>query len=917
MTTSPESTKPASDQGTVLRMSFQDMIIERTRGWMNEYDEANLPRIAEAFTMSMRERGDYFSYFNLRQNNSQWRVIPGKGLVTFPIIGRSIRAKTATAVATKIQTEVESNREVPEKQAAAELARNIARYCRDKNWTKQTESTIAMLCQLARFCFVYNDYKTEGGMIVEIPETQKRAVKSGDTVYTCSSCGLQHTPATLGVDDIAEQFKSKDLGESEQHDSLHNIVENGESQTPDPAADPAIDTEYTDGEYTAADDAPTKDQDQPDEAEQPQQPAQSAPDDDESQAVLEHTANLSCPECQTNTLVMDSRARYESVDALTGEYHRRDCGFMDSRVVSPLLIRFDSYNSLGFEYKRGAWFNYHPLVPAYELLASAPHLAEKLSTGANKWSEAARLHYELNNNTSSGSGYSYRSRQYHLDDLVEVNVWWIAPHACVGFREGTGFTLPVFTFQNDQWVEDPDKAQFSIEADETIEEAYMRQYGSFSGMLVIVWQDEIIGIGNEHFCEKWTGVPWKIDPQSGFPKGEENLLKPQDAATNVCSMAYSHTRKRSMPTLIADPMGGFTEQAVKQIGQPGSTAVRQPVTADANNQDWRHFLGYLEPGEMSQHVFNFIQFIIEIAKEESGVFDETVGNTEAKETLGGRKMALNQSLSLMTPTQQSKALALVENTYIWLELWQKYAPDEAYTLIKGTFEEEWKPQDIEAFKALDIRRELAITIVEGTDIPRTQREMEERFLMAVNFGLFAEPNPLPIQIRAHIVKSVLGIDFDIGNYAAYKRLAHRRYEVLTQELEILEPNEAFTILPDAQGFPTRQLRPEILASMMQDPRTAPRDTDEHLVFIEFYTDRINGLAGAKEPDEVLIAACEAMISAHRAFTAMKATQANIVAGIAQNAAQPTQPQLPPGEGQQSQSQPGQQPQPKPQPAPPM
>jgi predicted RNA-binding Zn-ribbon protein involved in translation (DUF1610 family) len=475
MTTSPESTKPASDQGTVLRMSFQDMIIERTRGWMNEYDEANLPRIAEAFTMSMRERGDYFSYFNLRQNNSQWRVIPGKGLVTFPIIGRSIRAKTATAVATKIQTEVESNREVPEKQAAAELARNIARYCRDKNWTKQTESTIAMLCQLARFCFVYNDYKTEGGMIVEIPETQKRAVKSGDTVYTCSSCGLQHTPATLGVDDIAEQFKSKDLGESEQHDSLHNIVENGESQTPDPAADPAIDTEYTDGEYTAADDAPTKDQDQPDEAEQPQQPAQSAPDDDESQAVLEHTANLSCPECQTNTLVMDSRARYESVDALTGEYHRRDCGFMDSRVVSPLLIRFDSYNSLGFEYKRGAWFNYHPLVPAYELLASAPHLAEKLSTGANKWSEAARLH-------------------------------------------------------------------------------------------------------------KWTGMPWKIDPQSAFPKGEENLLKPQDAATNVCSMAYSHTRKRSMPTLVADPMGGFTEQAHQAIGQPGSTAVRQPSRRDANNR---------------------------------------------------------------------------------------------------------------------------------------------------------------------------------------------------------------------------------------------------------------------------------------------------------------------------------------------
>jgi hypothetical protein len=311
---------------------------------------------------------------------------------------------------------------------------------------------------------------------------------------------------------------------------------------------------------------------------------------------------------------------------------------------------------------------------------------------------------------------------------------------------------------------------------------------------------------------------------------------------------------------------------------------------------------------MSAQVYSFIELIINIAKEESGVFNETVGNVEDQETLGGRKMALNQSLSLMTPTQQAKALALVENTYIWLELWQKNAPDEAYTLIKGTYEEEWKPQDIEAFKALDIRRELAVTVVEGTDIPRTQREMEDRFLMAVNFGLFVEPNMLPLQIRAHIIKAVLGLDFDIGNYQAYQRLAHRRYEVLTQEMSALEPNEAFTIVPDATGFPIRSLRPEIIASIMQDPRTMPRDTDEHLVFIEFYTDRLNGLAGAKQPDEVMIAACEQMISAHRAYSAAKAVQANAVANIAASTGQPQpQPGEDPGQGQsappnQSQSQ---------------
>jgi hypothetical protein len=876
-----------------VQMSFEQMIIERTRGWMEEYDEANLPRISEAVTMTFRERGDYFSYFNFRGSQGQWRTIPGKGLVTYPVIGRSVRAKTATAVATKIQVEVEAERaSIPEKAAAAELARNIARYCRDKNWSKQTEANLAMLCQLQRFCFLYNDYKLHGGTIVEIPETVKKPVKTGDTVYNCSSCGYQFTPEDLGTEDIAEQFKDRDIARSEeqkfQAETPRNIVESDESSTEDvqdfsgtaSSDDDAVDAEYTDGMYDAD-------------------------DQDEAEAVLEHTSALTCPTCQTNTLVMDQRARYESQDVLTGNYLRRDCGYMDTRIVSPLLIRFDSYNSLGFDYKNAAWFNYHPLVPVYELLSVAPHLAEKIETGQQRWSEAARWHFDLNNNTSSSTGYSYRSKTYRLDELVEINVWWIAARACVGFREPSGFTLPIFTV-NDQgeWMETADAA-FEIRAGETIEDAYQRQFQSFRGMVVITWDDQVIGVGDESFTEKWNGVPWTVDPQSGFPRGEERLLKLQDAATNVCSMGYGHIRKRGMPTLVADPLGGFTEQAIRGVGQPGSTILRSQVSADVTDQDWKKFLGYLDAPEMSQHAFQFIQFIIEIAKEESGVFNETVGNVEDQETLGGRKMALNQSLSLMTPTQQAKALALVENTYIWLELWQRYAPDEAYTLIKGTYEEEWKPQDIAAFKALDIRRELAVTVLDGTDIPRTQREMEERFLMAVNFGLFQEPNPLPVQIRAHIIKSVLGIDFDIGNYEAYKRLAHRRYEVLKQELEILEPNEAFTIIPEPMtGFPVRRLRPEITASMMQDPRTAPRDTDEHLVFIEFYTDRINGLAGAKEPDEVLIAACEEMISAHRAYVAAKAAQATAAGNIAGSAGAP-QPQLTDGNGESkpAQSQP--------------
>lgn len=852
---------------------FDQMIIERTKAWAAEYDMAARQRLADGVTMTMRNRNDYFGYFYNRSTNSQWRPYTGKGMVTYPIIGRSVRAKTATACATKVQVEIEPVRSVPEKAAACDMAKNIVKFCREKLWNKQVEATLAEFGQLHRFSFLYNTYQEHGGVVIDIPEKVEKVVKTGDTVYTCHNCGLQYGPNDLGIDDFADEFKDKDLEDGEMEDQPMQRSD-GEEPTAAPDEEQAEDPNVPEDESAEIEGEPVD-------------------PDDEVGRTMDHTAGLTCPECQTNTLVMDSRAKHEKITALTGKYQRKDCGFMDTQVISPLLIRFDAYSSIGFQYKRAGWFNYHPLVPAYELLAMAPHLKEKLQYGRGQWSESARWHYDLNNSSSDAAGYTYRGKSYQLDDLVEINCWWVSPNACVGWNSPGEWSLPMFEFTPEGEVVQVEGESVNLMDGETIEAAVVRQFGEFKGLLVLIHGDEVIGLGNAHFTENWVGNGWKIDAQSAFPQGEENQLKLQDAATNVLGLYYSNVKRRAASTLVVDPRGGFDEKSIENAGQPGGTITRNPVSQTIADQNWQHFLGYLEPGELGAAVYNFIQLIIEIAKEESGIYNETVGNTENQETLGGRKIALSQSLSLMTPTQQNKGETLIEQTYVWLELWQKNAPDEAYQLIKGTFEEEWKPLDIQAFKDLDVRRELSATIVEGTDIPRTQTEMEQRYFAAVQMGMFIEPNPLPPQIRARIIKGVLGIDMDIGNYDANKRLAARRFEFMKQELSVVTPQEALTITMNPMGFPVRSLRPEIIASIAQDPRTAPRETDEHLVYIEFFTDQINGMSGADQPDEVMIAACEQMISMHRAFVAAKAAQGAAVQNIADQAGQP-QPMLSPG-----------------------
>jgi hypothetical protein len=236
-------------------------------------------------------------------------------------------------------------------------------------------------------------------------------------------------------------------------------------------------------------------------------------------------------------------------------------------------------------------------------------------------------------------------------------------------------------------------------------------------------------------------------------------------------------------------------------------------------------------------------------------------------------MALTQSLGLMTPTQQAKAMAKVDWAMQVLEHWQTQAPPEAFELIKGTYEEEWKPEDIEAFKA-------SILSVRSLSVSSRARTFPGR---SWRWSSVTSPPCLPgcstSRIRCRyrsgrlVIKRVLGIDFDLGNYDAFKRLAARRYQNAKQEMAMLTPNEAFTIVPDpASGYPTRQLRPEIQASLLQDIRTQPQQTDSHLVFIEYYTDQLNGLVGAKDPDEIMVEVCKMYISTHRALVAQSAVQ---------------------------------------------
>ncbi|MEQ1924136.1 MAG: hypothetical protein ABL952_16665, partial [Pyrinomonadaceae bacterium] len=439
---------------------------------------------------------------------------------------------------------------------------------------------------------------------------------------------------------------------------------------------------------------------------------------------------------------------------------------------------------------------------------------------------------------------------------------------------------------------------FDIDAEETIEMAFKRREPDeeFRGLTVETWGEQIIDVKNESFLDVWTLFGWQPDASSAIPMGEERLNNLQDACTNVLSMIYSYVLRASNPKGVYD--GKFFDEGQLTNNQPGQWIRAKPDIQTDIDFDVKKKVGYLNPANPSSLVDIFVQLIIQISKEESGVFDETVGNTnQQNQTAKGREIAVNQSLGLMTPVVKSTKDGIIALARMLLKLWQRHMPDEAYRLVKGTYEDEWKPQDIEQFKALDIARDIKIDAIEGTDVPRTRSEYEQRYFAAVNMGMFDPANPIPLDIRVKIIKTLGLTDVDIDNYEADRRLAARRKDAMKSLMEdaakatggydklieiVVDPA---TITPENQtGLPKRVLVKDLKLMVAQDPRTKVCMEDNHLTFIGYYTDQLKGLRGSKEPREPDIMLLEDAIDSHRAMIAATSAQSASAEGVVTNSA---------------------------------
>ncbi|GEM_PF-5635804 len=568
------------------------------------------------------------------------------------------------------------------------------------------------------------------------------------------------------------------------------------------------------------------------------------------------TQSVDCPspDCGGQMLLLGERQN-KTVTVPSYEYDEIPIPEIKTDLLTAMEMVVDERHAHGGIIEDAHWFCRRKLMCVYEIEEMFPHSKGKITGGyVSKWSDATRWLHAFETNAHNPVGYynTPSESKSSVDELAEVEFWYFKPVACGGWKSPGNYSL---THQ--------EKIIFDFQQGETISDSAIRnstQKGAkkpkFEGLLVVICNDILLWIDNKCFEKYTTAGGWQMNATSFWHKGQEDLIPFHDAMTTQLTLFYEYMLRQSLPHTILD--GRMFNHRDFRNKAGGISYTQQGLERD---KPIDHYIMQLSPPQLGATPFNIFNLYMEGQKEASGIYESTVGAVDPNnKTATGQQISLNRSLGLMTGSQKSKKRAKIQWGYSVIELWQKYMPDEAYRALKPKYGEEWRTQDIAAFRKLDIRRDLTVKAVEGTDIPVSLPEKQQKYVTALSLGLFDPANPTPIAIKAIMLK-MLGIDYDFENFEAHKRTASNRLKFIKQYCaEAVQMGIAYIINPTTGESAPND---EIISLILSQPVTQMlKLQDEHLVHIEFYNDQIMALACEPNPDQFLLTVLQRRVEEH-------------------------------------------------------
>jgi hypothetical protein len=541
-----------------------------------------------------------------------------------------------------------------------------------------------------------------------------------------------------------------------------------------------------------------------------------------------------CPSCGEVAEVTEEPHMW--IGPMPSGQKARNSGDSETCVVSSFNIRADGQRTQGGDLTKAHWFEHHYLEERDELEAANPDFE---LDAPGEWSYPLKWQFALENSELT----CLQRKRWDNVDTFEVREIYLTREEYETHVEPQGSGYVLKDGVGNVMMDEEGQPVFSISPGERLIDKFPAGFRfRLTGDKILPGTPDDPGIAACDFREEWTMGGYMPDSHSLWMHPATELRKMQDDANRLYTIDMKYRERNSVRTLAAD--GGMFDD---EDFEYDIAITKQPL--DTNDDIRRHFAGVDAPN--MSNAIEGLKFVLDIIPTVGGGLQQAaIGAPQPGEPYAAQLLQKQSSLGLLAPSQQSKARVKVTWFGQHLKLAQEW-PRERFAYIRSRFGEEWKDEDIDAFLNCDVERALILSYVEGSEIPATliERELRYRDFMTQLAEWAAASGQANLITPEMIAQGAeySGVDYDIGNVEADKRLAKKRYDTICARLQKLRDRVA----PE-----------ELLVAVLSHPQLRVLPKENHATHIEYYADRERALMAEDLPDVELVECLEGMILRH-------------------------------------------------------
>lgn len=541
-------------------------------------------------------------------------------------------------------------------------------------------------------------------------------------------------------------------------------------------------------------------------------------------------------------------------DFTVPEFKDVPAGTVEIVVADGLDVTVDDRRGKSADITSCAWVQWRYLAAKAELKKLYPHLALKSKP---EWSYNTRLKVALK---KFKNGEASPESQFEKNNY-EVKQTWLDLSEYEDYVSPSDITV----------------GNCSLRANERLADKYP------DGIVMGVVNNEVAFVDGENKNKRVKAAAWLTDPSSFYGLGARAGLPIQKKINQLDNMAMEGEARSMKGSIVYVPEaidGAMLEGANTNI----------PLRPDfaTGGQPLRNFMQPIEVSGLSGASLNFLSSQVETMQRVMGIPNVSLGEGDSNaQTASGQALIDRRATGLLVPAKKSEGQMKVGWLKDQLDLIQSFYSPEALLQFGARYGEEWLQDEVYAFFEANLDDAITIEIVEGSEVPETRFDKQQRLRNDVLAGLI--PMTPALQSKLAQQSGYDGVDvnyFDSNHKLAQKRLAYVKeatsdpqVEAAYQQMEsmMIDPSTGQRAM-DLQG----NLIPNpILLQLIHTPQMAiNKQAENHEQHFQFWAERTREfLSSGQQQPQVLIAVCDAMMTRHKQAAFEESTKAQALAGI--------------------------------------